>query len=314
MECTICHSPLTPEDKFCPFCGTKQEQEPKVSKALDVQEKIEPSSPQPSGQSPAQWGTGTSDQEAKPEQPPSQPVKSSETKSWYQNKPASTQSATSPSAQLPQNQPSPWGQNQPANQRPNAWAQQPANQQPNAWAQQPANQQPNAWAQQPANQQPNAWAQQPANQEPNAWGQPQGWQGNNQFYQDPLRSPMGQPLVKPRMSDPAHAIEPPNSMLNLVIWLYWIGFGLMVIVAVLFLAFTPITLIVTVPLTFLSYWLAKMLRRYNNNARIIALIFAALGSVSLLSGNMFALINIFQVYVLGFHQETQEQFNRYRYL
>ncbi len=278
MECAICHSPLTPEDKFCPFCGTKQEQQPKVSKALDVQEKIEPSSPQPSGQSPPQWGTSTSSQEAKPEQPPSQPTKSTETSSWYQKQPPSAQgTATSPNNQPPQHQ-------------------------------------PNAWGQQPVNQQPNTWGQQPVNQQSNAWGQPQGWQGNNQFYQDPLRSPMGQPPVKPRMSDPAYTVEPPNSMLNLVIWLHWIGFGLMIMFAVLLLIFSPLTLIITAPLAYLAYWLAKMLRRYDNNARIVALILSVIGSLSLLSGNPIALANIFQLYVLGFHQETQEQFNRYKYL
>jgi len=147
--------------------------------------------------------------------------------------------------------------------------------------------------------------QPPMNQ--NQWGN----QGNTDYYQQPIQQQWntGQLPRIPKLSDPANFYPVPNSQLNIVIIINWIQFWILIALNLfLLIVFFPV-LIITAPLTYLQYWTTKMLRRYSGQAKTIALVLAVLSALSVFSGNLFGLIAVYEIYVLGYHEETKMQFN-----
>jgi len=140
-----------------------------------------------------------------------------------------------------------------------------------------------------------------------------------------------------KMSDPAELYEPPNSKLNGVIVILWIQtvLTLLSIPLIIFLWYILSTQLppeigpelanytselqtiflisigVTILATAVAFWQAKMIRRYHNGAKMLAIILNIPGAFTLLGGNPIGILNLIIVYVLGFDQKTKEQFARY---
>lgn len=173
------------------------------------------------------------------------------------------------------------------------------------------------------------------NQQNQNWGN----QGGDSYYQQPtqqFQQKYNYRMAK-KMSDPAELYEPPNSKLNGVIVILWIQMVLTLIsIPLLFFlwyaldtqlppelaqqfAISPsefknvllIAIGITIVLTAISFWQAKMVRRYHNGAKILAIIQNIPGLFTLMGGNLLGILNLVVVYVLGFDKETKMQFARY---
>ena len=279
MECSICRSQLTDADKFCPACGTKVEHAPTKSTASVT--------PNSQNMTMGKQNKALDQQQYQPE-PTSQ-------QGWNPKK-EKYPPLQNPSNENNQNQGNWW--NQPQTQdRNNQNTQGNLNNKNSQWFSGNQNAQ-GSWNNQNAQ---GSWNQ-------NQWGNSE----NTDYYQQPIQQQWntGQLPRIPILSEPANLYPVPNSQLNIVIIINWIQFWILMVLNLLVLVIFFPALIITAPLTYLQYWTAKMLRRYSETAKTIALILAGLSAISVFSGNLFGLIGAYEIYVLGFHEETKMQFNK----